>query len=302
MKWSAAWLGSCVLAAACSGEHTPAALFESRVAYEPLLAKLKASGGDVSRALRPRQAGELAALADGKRYKFVVRADGVLAIAPLPADVPANEYVHPILGEGGAVLAAGNIRVEHEGNAIARVVVDQDSKAYCPTGESLAAALVALSRLGIAAERLRAENRPPACAGAEPAAPEGPRYGALMAEVGTRFERMGRAARAGRFELAEFERGEIEEVFEEDLPKAEPPRESAGVNLAGVAQAFAQTNLPDLKKAIEARDLAALKHAYGLAAETCNGCHRASGHAFVEIPAEPGQPVPRLDPLPTRAR
>ena len=121
-----------------------------------------------------------------------------------------------------------------------------------------------------------------------------------MAEVGTRFERLGRAAQAGRFELAEFERGEIEEIFEEDLPTAEPPRESAGVNLTGVAQAFAKTNLPDLKQAIQSRDPSAVRRAYALASETCNGCHRASGHAFVEIPGQPGQSVPRLDPLPRR--
>jgi hypothetical protein len=119
-----------------------------------------------------------------------------------------------------------------------------------------------------------------------------------MAEVGLRFERLGRAAVARRFDLAQFERGEIEEVFEEDLPKAEPPRESAGINLAGVADAFRQTNLPDLKTALEARDVTAVKAAYARAAETCNGCHRASGHVFVEIPKLPGQPVPRLDPVP----
>jgi len=147
-------------------------------------------------------------------------------------------------------------------------------------------------------ERLRVENRPPACVGAEPEERPGARYGALMAEVGLRFERLGRAAVARRFDLAEFERGEIEEVFEEDLPKAEPPRESAGVNLAGVADAFRQTNLPDLKSALEAKDTAALGAAYSRAAETCNGCHRASGHAFIEIPGVPGRPVPRLDPIP----
>jgi mono/diheme cytochrome c family protein len=282
--------------AACSGRPQVTALFDSRVAYEPLATRLTASGGDPARIVRPRRAADLAALQTGKRYKFVVGPNGALAIAPMPTDAPSNEYVHPVLGEGGPVRTAGNIRIDREGESLVRVVVDQDSKSYCPTAESLAAALEALSKLGIPGDRLRVENRPPVCAGAEPAPAEGPRYGALMAEVGTRFERMGRAARSGRFELAEFERGELEEIFEEDLPKAEPPRESAGVNLAGVAQAFAQTNLPDLKKAIESKDRTAIERAYALASETCNGCHRTSGHAFIEIPGRPGQPVPRLDP------
>jgi hypothetical protein len=43
--------------------------------------------------------------------------------------------------------------------------------------------------------------------------------------------------------------------------------------------------------------MAAFKAAYLRAAETCNGCHRSSGHAFIQIPTEPGQPIPRLDPV-----
>jgi hypothetical protein len=281
----------------CAAPHAPRPLFESRVPLAPLLEKLKASGGDPGRILKPHTAADLDRLETGKRYKLVVRADGVLAIAPLPVDAKSNEYVHPVLGEGRAVLTAGNIRVDREDGKLTRVAVDQDSKAYCPTGESVGAALEALARLGVPPERLRVENRPPACVGAEVVEPPA-RYGALMAEVGQRFERLGRAAVARRWDLAEFERGEIEEVFEEDLPGAEPPRESAGVNLAGVADAFRQTNLPDLESALEARDPAALKAAWARAAETCNGCHRSSGHAFVEIPRLPGQPVPRLDPVP----
>lgn len=290
-------VGLLVVLSACAEGPPPRPLFESRVPVAPLLAKLQASGGDPARILAPRSVADLDRLEPGERYKFVVRADGVLAVAPLPLSAANNEYVHPVLGRGEAVLTAGNIRVEREGGTLSRVTVDQDSKAYCPTGNSLAAALTALVRLGVPANRLRVENRPPACVGAEVVEPPA-RYGALMAEVGLRFERLGRAALARRFDLAEFERGEIEEVFEEDLPKAEPPRESAGVNLAGVADAFLQTNLPDLKQALATKDAAALKAAYSRAAQTCNGCHRASGHAFVEIPTVPGRPVPRLDPVP----
>jgi hypothetical protein len=282
---------------ACSTPRPPTALFESRVAVEPLVAKLKASGGDPKKILHPRAASDLAGLESGKRYKFVVRDDGKLAIAPMPADAPGNEYVHPVLAEGRAVRTAGGLRVERDGSALRKVTVDQDSQAYCPTAGSLDAALGVLFRMGVPRAGLRVENRPPACVGAPPP-PEAPaRFGALMAEVGQRFERMGRAANSRRLDLALFEVEEIGEVFEEDLPKAEPPRENAGVNLPGVEQAFSQTNLPELKAALTARDMAAFKAAYARAAETCNGCHRSSGHGFIEIPTEPGQPVPRLDPL-----
>ncbi len=105
-----------LLASACSAPPPVPPLFDSRVPLEPLLARLKESGGDPGRILRPRAYADLGGLESGRRYKFVVTRHGRLAIAPLPADAPSNEYVHPVL--------AG---------------------------------------LGVPADRLRVENRPPAC-------------------------------------------------------------------------------------------------------------------------------------------
>jgi hypothetical protein len=86
-----------------------------------------------------------------------------LAVAPLPADAQGNEYVHPILAGGGPVRTAGGIRVERAHGAVERVVVDQDSKAYCPTSDSLGAAVQALSAAGVPEAIIRREDRPPAC-------------------------------------------------------------------------------------------------------------------------------------------
>ena len=52
-----------------------------------------------------------------------------------------------------------------------------------------------------------------------------PHFGSVMAEVGRRFELAGRAGLANRFELAAFEVGEIGELFEGELPRAELPKE-----------------------------------------------------------------------------
>jgi cytochrome c556 len=134
------------------------------------------------------------------------------------------------------------------------------------------------------------------CGGEHSAAPK-PRYGALMSEMGRRFETMGRAALAHRWELAAFELHEMEEVFE-DLANAPPPRESRDVDLAGIREAFLNTNPPELRSALASRDLAAFAEAFERAAATCNGCHKASGHAFIEIPLKPGASVPVLDPVP----
>jgi hypothetical protein len=135
--------------------------------------------------------------------------------------------------------------------------------------------------------------------GSEPApvAAEGPRYGAVMSEVGRRFELAGRAAQAGRFALADFEVGELQELFEEDLPRAELPQEGPSASLPAMAAAFLQTQAPALKRAAAAKNLAAFAQAFATAATACNGCHQASGHGFIEIPGQPGRSVPELGPM-----
>jgi cytochrome c553 len=280
------------------------------MAAPPLIEELRQAGGDPSRVLHPSTAGELAQLQPGARYKFAVLADGRLAVAPDPADAPKNKYSHPTLTNGEAVQTAGGIRIEQERGAIRKVIVDPGSSSYCPSTGSLQAALDALVRIGVDASLLRVDNRPPVCVDAVsspapsmtppmPPPSTGSRYGALMQEVGHRFEVLGKAEKVGRYELADFELDELGEIFEEDLPNAEPPKENEGkVDLKGLADAFQKTHPPELAAALKKRDAAAFAVAFARAAATCNGCHRASGHGYVEVPAEPGANVPKLDRVP----
>jgi hypothetical protein len=118
-----------------------------------------------------------------------------------------------------------------------------------------------------------------------------------MSEVGRRFGLLGRAASAGRWELASFELHELEEVFEE-LPSAAPPGRDGGIDLREVERSFLSTHPAALRAALDARDPAAFAQAFAGAAATCNGCHIGSEHGFIEIPSQPGAEVPRLDPVP----
>ena len=163
---------------------------------------------------------------------------------------------------------------------------------------------MALAAIGLLAAgcQVTVEDKKPTTADSEPTAKAAPaeapeRYGALMAEAGHRFELLGKAAAAHRWELADFERSELAEVFD-DLPGAEPPEVNPGADLDALAKGFHDGRLPDLAGAIAAHDPAAFRAAFARAAAACNGCHQASGHAFVEIPAEPGRGVPVLDPIP----
>lgn len=138
-------------------------LFQSAVPYDPLVAKLKASGGDAARIIHVRSTQDLLRLQSGKRYKFALDGGGSFSIAPIPADAPNNEYVHPILAAGGPVRTAGGITVEHAGGKISKVTIDQDSKAYCPTLPSLDEAKHALEALGVASGLIVRQDRPPQC-------------------------------------------------------------------------------------------------------------------------------------------
>ena len=119
-----------------------------------------------------------------------------------------------------------------------------------------------------------------------------------MAQVARRFELAGRAANANRFELAAFEAGEIEELFESDVPNAELPKEGPTAHIPQLAKAFLEANAPELVKAAAAKDAAAFTAAFARAAAACNACHQASAKAFIVVPAEPGKGVPDLDPVP----
>lgn len=139
-----------------------------------------------------------------------------------------------------------------------------------------------------------------ACGCKEQSPPPAPHasLGSLMVEVARRFEIAGQAVTANRYDLAVFEVGGIGEVFEDDVPHAELPKEGPTAHIPGLAQAFLKTNLPDLKKAAESHDRPTFDAAFARTAAACNGCHATSAKGFIEVPTVVGKSVPALDPLP----
>jgi hypothetical protein len=125
-----------------------------------------------------------------------------------------------------------------------------------------------------------------------------PGLGEVMVQVGRRFETAGRAAAANRFELAAFEVGELEELFENDVPRATLPKEGPTAQIPAMAKAFLEAIPPELTLAASSRDRAAFAAAFRHAAAVCNACHVAATKGFIQVPSVPGQSVPVLDPLP----
>ena len=128
-----------------------------------------------------------------------------------------------------------------------------------------------------------------------------PDLGVVMVDVGRRFETMGRAFTANRFELATFEASELAEVFTDDVPRAAPPKEGPTAQIPAMAKAFLDTVPPDLERAIASKDKATFAAAFERAAALCNACHTSAQKAFIQVPTVPGQSVPSLDPLPPPA-
>ncbi len=117
-----------------------------------------------------------------------------------------------------------------------------------------------------------------------------------MSEIGRRFELFGRAAMASRWELADYELGEIEEALG-TLDHASLPKEGHPEVLSGLLQSFRDAELPALKKASADRNPTTFADAFGHAAKACNECHHASGHGFIDVPTLAGRPIPNTDPL-----
>jgi hypothetical protein len=156
------------------------------------------------------------------------------------------------------------------------------------------------SALLILATRCSRTSSSPASGDAGAVAPlrgKAPGLGEVMVQVGRRFELVGRAAAANRFELAEFEVGELEELFEDDVPNAELPKEGPTAHIPALAQGFLKTNLPEMKKAAAAKAAVEFQDTFRRAASSCNACHQASAKGFIQIPTAPGKPVPDLDPV-----
>ena len=53
--------------------------------------------------------------------------------------------------------------------------------------------------------------------------------------------------------------------------------------------------LADLRAGLASRDRQSFDAAFARAATACNGCHRASGHGFIEVPTVPGRSIPATE-------
>jgi hypothetical protein len=116
-----------------------------------------------------------------------------------------------------------------------------------------------------------------------------PGMGTVMSGVQLHFAKLYFAGKAQNWPLAEFELHEVEENMDRGV--ALRPEEH-GTNLAGLNDAFKQTQLAALRTATQNKDWSAFQSAYTEAVGVCNGCHEETARPFIVITVPAAPPVP----------
>jgi hypothetical protein len=115
-----------------------------------------------------------------------------------------------------------------------------------------------------------------------------PGLGDIMNGIQLHFSKLYYASEGRNWDLARFERGEVEEGLEKLA--ALRPQEN-GVNIAGIAGAFKDTQLVALNDAIDMKDRGMFREAYQQSMQMCNTCHQSTGRPFIFITTPTNPPV-----------
>jgi hypothetical protein len=114
-----------------------------------------------------------------------------------------------------------------------------------------------------------------------------PGLGEIMSLQQMRHSKLWFAGSAGNWELASYELDELKEGFDDVMTYA-PIHD--GVRLAPLVKTITDGAIPELAKAIAARDGAKFAGAFDALTGGCNACHRSAKRGFIAIQRPSGQP------------
>jgi cytochrome c553 len=122
----------------------------------------------------------------------------------------------------------------------------------------------------------------------------------IMADVGDHFTNLWFAGRAGNWPLADFYLGETRSHLRWAVRRIPVRKDNQGreVKLGAILEAFENSQLTALKKAVDGKDGAAFERVYRESLTVCYSCHKASDKPYLrpQIPTEPETRIMNFDP------
>jgi hypothetical protein len=122
----------------------------------------------------------------------------------------------------------------------------------------------------------------------------------IMADVGYHFTNLWFAGKAENWQLADFYLGETKSHLRWAV-RAKPIRkDNAGreINLPGILEAFENSQLTQLKQALDRKDKPAFEAVYKESLTICYACHKASDKPYLrpQVPTKPDTGIINFDP------
>lgn len=115
-----------------------------------------------------------------------------------------------------------------------------------------------------------------------------PGLGEYMTTIQLHAGKLWFAAKAANWDLAIYELHELEETMEA-VKKLKA--EKNGVKISGVMDAVLRTQIAHLEETIKQKNPGEFQKAYDETLGACNGCHKESGHKFIQIIRPTAPPV-----------
>jgi hypothetical protein len=112
--------------------------------------------------------------------------------------------------------------------------------------------------------------------------------GNLMLEIQLHFAKLYYAAEARNWDLAAYERNQLEECVEK-VAVLRPVEND--VKLEEIIGNMKKTSLITLKDAIDVKERGLFRDSYRDTMNTCNACHQATGRPFIAIVVPTNSPV-----------
>jgi hypothetical protein len=122
----------------------------------------------------------------------------------------------------------------------------------------------------------------------------------MMADVGDHFTNLWFAGRAENWPLADFYLGETKAHLHWAVRRIPIRKDNQGkdVNLVNILEAFENSQLTQLKQAIDRKDRSGFETVYKDSLTVCYSCHKAADKPYLrpQVPTEPASRIMNFDP------